>query len=100
MSEDVIDEVIASHAESVQPGAGADTHEDAERLNEADGGEEKEQEQDTPFPKKAVNAITSRDRKIGKLRAQMQSMQAELQKYQQSSQQGNEQPAKAEEVRL
>lgn len=49
---------------------------------EADAVEQGEKEE-VVFPKKAVNAITRRDRQIGKLRAEAESLKAELAKYQQ-----------------
>lgn len=57
---------------------------------------DKPEAEDVPFPKKAVNAISRRDKTIGKLRAQVQQYQAELAKYQQSQQSQAASPQKAD----
>ena len=51
------------------------TPEDAEAAKTAPKAED-----DVPFPKKAVNALSRRDRQIGKLRAEQQQLHAELQR--------------------
>ena len=43
-------------------------------------------EDDVPFPKKAVNALSRRDRQIGKQRAELQQLHAELEKYRSQAQ--------------
>lgn len=54
---------------------------EAEPKDEADKGEE--ETDDVPFPKKAVNAISRRDKQLAKMRAEMASLQAEVSKYRQ-----------------
>ncbi len=46
-----------------------------------DEGEAEGETGDTPFPKKAVNALSRRDKQIAKLRAEMAAKDAELSKY-------------------
>jgi len=100
---DIIDSVIAeTNAENAQPDTQVDvTPQEAETpTQDAQAPEQEEQvteEQnqpkegddakptDEPFPKKAVNAISRRDRKIGKQQGEIQRLQremAELQKQQ------------------
>lgn len=50
---------------------------ESENAAEQDAGK---QDDDTPFPKKAINALSRRDKQIGKLRAQYEAAQAELTK--------------------
>jgi hypothetical protein len=47
-------------------------------------------EDDTPFPKKAVNAISRRDKAIGKLRAQYEAARTELEAIRASQQQATQ----------
>ncbi len=52
---------------------------------EAPEVEAKEPEpEEIPFPKKALKALSRRDRQIGKLRAELQQREAELQRFQQA----------------
>lgn len=53
-------------------------------------------EEDVPFPKKAVNAISRRDKQIGKMRAEMQHYRAELEKLQTQAQQQTPKPKSGE----
>lgn len=53
-------------------------------------------EEEVAFPKKAVNAISRRDKKIGELRAREQQLRAELEKFQSQAQQKNDQPKKSD----
>ena len=46
------------------------------------------QSTDVPFPKKAVNAISRRDRQIGKMRAEIAAMRAEVERFQSQANQG------------
>lgn len=49
--------------------------------------------EDVPFPKKAINALSRRDKQIGKLRAEQAADRAELQRYrEQSTQKVNNAP--------
>lgn len=52
--------------------------EDNQQPHEEQETEQQTQEVDTPFPKKAVNAISRRDKTIGKQRAELEAMRAEI----------------------
>jgi hypothetical protein len=103
MTEDYIDEAIASAAANAQPEAqqvaiepiapdeGADQTSEEEQQKQA----AKNDEDSKPFPKKAVNAITRRDRQIGKLRAEQQQYQTRLRELEakyQGSETGQKKP--------
>jgi len=47
---------------------------------------------DVPFPKKAVNAISRRDKQLAKMRADMAALQAEVSKYRQPQAQAQQTP--------
>jgi len=49
---------------------------------EDQGLEPVKQEEDTPFPKKAINALSRRDKQIGKLRAEQQYLRQQLEALQ------------------
>lgn len=50
-----------------------------------EGEENTAKEEDTPFPKKAVNALSRRDKQIGRLRAEKDQMAAELNKFREAA---------------
>jgi hypothetical protein len=54
-----------------------------EQIEEKDDLEAESTIEDVPFPKKAVNALSRRDKQIAKLRAEMAAKDAELSKYRQ-----------------
>ena len=76
------DETLVTQApEKVEP-----SKEVAKEPVNTDSQEEVEAEdaaEDVPFPKKAVNALSRRDKQIAKLRAEMAAKDAELSKYRQ-----------------
>ncbi len=78
MSDDIINqaisEAVATPVETAQP------IETPEATNETIPSEATEPE-DVPFPKKAVNALSRRDKQIGKLQAQLAADRAELAKF-------------------
>lgn len=79
MSEDIINQAIS---ESVS----AETSPPVEIIPETKVPEEKTptetpSPEDIPFPKKAVNALSRRDKQIGKLQAQLAAERSELAKY-------------------
>jgi hypothetical protein len=53
-------------------------------------------EEDIPFPKKAINALSRRDKQIGRLRAEAQQYKAELEKLQAQAQPKENQPKKSD----
>lgn len=88
-----IAEGIAATTENAQPTADATTETtDTKATEETQAPEGKTEqdagkpEDDTPFPKKAVNAISRRDKQIGKLRAEREQLASELEKYRQQAQ--------------
>lgn len=92
---DFIDEAIASADENPQPEQQETEIENQpeDDVESNDGAPEKsaKNEDNTPFPKKAVNAITRRDRQIGQLRAQTQQLQQQLRAMQQQASGGQSQ---------
>lgn len=62
---------------------------EAESKDEAKADDESE---DVPFPKKAVNAISRRDKQLVKMRADMAALQAEVSKYRQPQAQPQQSP--------
>jgi chromosome segregation ATPase len=80
--EDFIDAAIAAGITASEAQPEAIENADAPITEEAPAPESDEPsepaEKDEPFPKKAINALSRRDKQIGKLRAQTEQMQAEL----------------------
>lgn len=75
MSEDIINQAIAESAPAeIAP---IETTQATEEVTPA----EPHEPEDVPFPKKAVNALSRRDKQIGKLQAQLAADRAELAKY-------------------
>ena len=76
-----IDKVIAEATQApetqIEPAA-----EDAAPLDAEGDAPQAKAEDDVPFPKKAVNAISRRDKQIGKYKAELDHARAELAKYQ------------------
>jgi len=92
----VNEEIITQVTESAQQALDNQNLDDAIATEEgAETKETKEVEQkepaksedDVPFPKKAINALSRRDKQIGKLRAELQQRDLELQRYQQQQSQ-------------
>lgn len=85
----------AADTNDVQSGAEEAEIETTETESEDDEGSEPDKQQqrsksgddDTPFPKKAVNAISRRDRRIGQLNAQLRQANVELAQFRQHQQQ-------------
>lgn len=89
MSDTIIDAAIASVPVSTEQTVPESKVEDQPATTESESSAEsepqepqKQQEDDVPFPKKAVNAISRRDRQIGKMRAELAALRAEMQKFQ------------------
>lgn len=76
----VIAEGVAASAAEAQPKVDAKIEATSETVTEeaSEPDEPVAEPKDDPFPKKAVNAISRRDKQIGKLRAQYEQAQAEL----------------------
>ena len=100
MTDDIIDQVM-SEAETVAietPIEGNETQEEATEAPAEEVTEESQEEateeateevkatEDTPFPKKAVNALARRDKKISKLQAEYAAATGELQKFRDQAQ--------------
>lgn len=91
MSETIIDSAIASlpqeqkapEAQVVNPPV-AEEHTETDQTKVETPEVEADKSEDVPFPKKAVNAISRRDKQIGKMRAEMAALQAEVAKYTQN----------------
>lgn len=92
MSETIIDSAIASlpqeqkapEAQVVNEPTQEATHEVSEESGAQVSEAESDKSDDVVFPKKAVNAISRRDKQIGKMRAEMAALQAEVAKYTQN----------------
>lgn len=98
MSDNIIDAAIASlPQEQKAPEAGvvnppvAEEHVETDQPKVETPDAETDKSDDVPFPKKAVNAISRRDKQIGKMRAEMAALQAEVAKYTQSQAQPQKQ---------
>lgn len=91
MSDDIINQAILDST-SVETPAPIDTPQETEvKATEESTPTETHEPEDVPFPKKAVNALSRRDKQIGKLQAQLAAERAELAKY-------REQQAKAPQL--
>lgn len=80
MNNEIIDQVIAESASAPtadQPETTSKTEEETTAPETEPQEPVKEKEEDVPFPKKAVNAISYRDKKIGKLQAELAALKAE-----------------------
>lgn len=92
MTENIIDSAIASlpqeqkasEAPVVNEPIAEATPEAKEEVKAETPEAEADKSDDVPFPKKAVNAISRRDKQIGKMRAEMAALQAEIAKYTQN----------------
>ena len=96
---DELDNVIASMSEPLvtetpakveTPKEEPEEPKQAEPKDEADKAED--ETDDVPFPKKAVNAISRRDKQLAKMRADMAALQAEVSKYRQPQAQTQQAP--------
>lgn len=75
-------DIQATAPETDAPSAEIEVATDETTDADAEGAPEAPKaDDDVPFPKKAVNALSRRDRQIGKLRAEQQQLQAELERY-------------------
>lgn len=79
MTDEIINQAI-NEAIATAP-AEATPQEPIETTTEGTASTEPQEPIDVPFPKKAVNALSRRDKQIGKLQAERAALQAELQKY-------------------
>lgn len=92
MTENIIDAAIATlpqetkapEAEVINPPVAEETQTETPDPKAETPEAESDKSDDVIFPKKAVNAISRRDKQIGKLRAEAAALQAELAKYTQS----------------
>lgn len=82
----------AADTESVQTEVNSEVTENTETSQATEAPKEQPKAEDTPWPRKAVNAMSRRDREIGRLRAQLRELQAK----EQTKQNTNTQPANAE----
>ncbi len=93
MSEDIINqaisEAVSTPVETAQP-----IETPTEATEEIVNPEPIAEPEDVPFPKKAVNALSRRDKQIGKLQAQLAADRAELAKFREQSVQQNNNPPK------
>lgn len=101
MTEQTVEAVIdAAVQESQQPVADVKPEQETEPNSEQPNKEAPKSEEDVPFPKKAVNAISRRDRQIGKYRAELEYWKAQAQqgaKQTQSPNQNSQSPAEPKE---
>lgn len=90
---DVFDQVVADAAAEAQPIADAnepnatDEVVQSEKVEQPNEVEDQKPVDDDAFPKKAVNALARRDRKIGKLTAQRDALQSRISELEQLMQQ-------------
>lgn len=96
---DELDNVIASMNEPLvteTPAKVETPKEEPEAPKEAEPKEEadkvEDETDDVPFPKKAVNAISRRDKQLAKMRADMAALQAEVSRYRQPQAQTQQAP--------
>ncbi len=91
MTDDIINQAIteATIVESTEP-IETPTTEATEETVPAEATEPV----DTPFPKKAVNAISRRDKQIGKLQAERAALNAELTRFREQTAQHSNNPPK------
>lgn len=83
----IIAEGLTPSAENAQPQADATTQatEETKLPDENAEPDAGKSDDDAPFPKKALNALSRRDKQIGKLRAQHEQAMAELNQLRQST---------------
>lgn len=95
MTDEIIDEAIASGDEDARLNAdNAELENDTAEQEQQDDINEEDQQDDADseggkdkFPKKAVNALNRKDRKINALNAQLRQMEQQMQQFQQLKQQ-------------
>jgi len=99
MSDEIINQAISeSTAPAIeqQPIENPQT-EVQEEVAKEEIANEAEEAEDVPFPKKAVKALSRRDRQIGKLQAERAALTAELTKFrEQTTQQANNPPKESD----
>lgn len=83
MTDDIINQAISESTpvETPQPIETPQTKEETKATDESAPSEPQEPD-DVPFPKKAVNALSRRDKQIGKLQAERAALRAEIAKFQ------------------
>lgn len=102
MTNDVIEKAFATETATVAPDATEAKVENAAEETKVESEPNEPAQADKPeenvvFPKKAINAISRRDKQIGKLRAQMQQYQAELNAIKQAQTQAQSKVNKTEQ---
>ncbi len=94
MSDDIINQAIS---ESTSTQVESSTPIENPQVETKEATEEKpptetHESEDVPFPKKAVNALSRRDKQIGKLQAQLAADRAELAKFREAKSPANNSP--------
>ena len=101
MTDDFISQTINAAQEIPAPAAESEIVQSAETPETTEAEQvvdsKPEVQDDAPFSKKALNAMSYRDKKIGKLQAQLAADRAELQKYRESEAQKADKPPVAED---
>lgn len=69
-----------------------DKSEEPKKADPKDEAQAEDEPEDVPFPKKAVNAISRRDKQLAKMRADMAALQAEVSKYRKPQAQPQQSP--------
>ena len=80
MTDDIINQAI-SESTAVETSQPIETPTEEPKAAEESTPTETHEPEDVPFPKKAVNALSRRDKQIGKLQAQLAAERAEVAKY-------------------
>lgn len=81
MTDEIINQAIESTPVETQPVESSTENTEENKATEETTTPEPSEPEDVPFPKKAVNALSRRDKQIGKLQAQLAAERAELAKY-------------------
>ena len=81
MDSDIINQAILESTPAVEAPSPIETPKEEIKATEETTPTETPEPEDVPFPKKAVNALSRRDKQIGKLQAQLAAERAELAKY-------------------
>lgn len=90
--EQLISDATQSDADTLEATVPTPAEVETDESSSADGepANKAAPEVDVPFPKKAINAISRRDKQIGKLRAEAAQAQSELAKYRQQYEPGTQ----------
>jgi len=94
--DDIINQAFESTPAPVEVEAPIETPQVEEVATEETTPTETTESDDVMFPKKAVNAISRRDKQIGKLHAERAALKAELNKYREQQTQSAAQPLREE----